>query len=99
MTRGREEAGQKKIRLPDRQGKGLAKANGELKKLKLMSPMWPKPPSCRWHRDADRPALAQEDAHQEDLLERRRCSWDHFGLERVKGRILRYLAVQARSAN
>lgn len=73
------------------------KAQGELRKLKLMSPMSAEATVVRnyvdwlvslpWRKGTrDRLDLA----HAEEILET-----DHYGLEKVKERILEYLAVQA----
>ena len=74
-----------------------AKVQAELRKLKLMSPMSAEATVVRnyidwlvslpWHkRTRDRLDLE----HAEEILEA-----DHYGLEKVKERILEYLAVQA----
>jgi ATP-dependent Lon protease len=75
------------------------KASAEMKKLRSMSPM-----SGRGNRRAQLPRLdavaplGQEVQDQEGYRARRRVlNDDHYGLEKVKERILEYLAVQTRS--
>lgn len=74
------------------------KANAELTKLKMMSPMSAEATVVRsyidwltsvpWHK---RSAVKKDLAVAEEVLDN-----DHFGLEKVKERILEYLAVQQR---
>ena len=74
------------------------KAEGELKKLKLMSPMSAEATVVRNFIDtlinlpwAKRTKIKHDLGHAEAVLNE-----DHFGLEKVKDRILEYLAVQQR---
>jgi ATP-dependent Lon protease len=74
------------------------KALGELNKLKLMSPMSAEATVVRNYVDAlvgvpwkKRTKISNEIAKAETVLEA-----DHYGLEKVKERILEYLAVQQR---
>src|SRR4051812_376079 len=76
----------------------LKKAEGELKKLKLMSPMSAEATVVRNYIDvltglpwSKRTKIKHNLAHAEDVLNE-----DHHGLEKVKDRILEYLAVQQR---
>jgi ATP-dependent Lon protease len=75
-----------------------AKATAELNKLKLMSPMSAEATVVRNYIDAlasvpwkKRSKIRNEIAAAEEVLET-----DHYGLEKVKERILEYLAVQQR---
>ena len=75
------------------------KALGELKKLKTMSPMSAESTVVRNYLDwmlsipwKKRSKIRNDVIEAEKVLEA-----DHFGLEKVKERILEYLAVQARS--
>ena len=74
------------------------KADGELKKLKLMSPMSAEATVVRNFIDtlvnlpwAKKTKIKHDLANAENVLNE-----DHFGLEKVKDRILEYLAVQQR---
>ncbi len=74
------------------------KAESELKKLKLMSPMSAEATVVRNFIDtlinlpwAKKTKIKHDLANAEDVLNE-----DHFGLEKVKDRILEYLAVQQR---
>ncbi|MCZ2290839.1 MAG: endopeptidase La, partial [Burkholderiales bacterium] len=74
------------------------KAESELKKLKLMSPMSAEATVVRNYIDtlinlpwAKKSKIKQDLAFAEDVLNE-----DHYGLEKVKDRILEYLAVQQR---
>ncbi len=74
------------------------KAEGELKKLKLMSPMSAEATVVRNYIDilinlpwAKRTKIKHDLTNAETVLNE-----DHFGLEKVKDRILEYLAVQQR---
>lgn len=74
------------------------KADSELKKLRLMSPMSAEASVVRNYLEVlaelpwDKKTTLQSDlTHAQDILDQ-----DHFGLERVKERIVEYLAVQAR---
>ncbi len=88
----------KKIKAAGMTKEGLAKANGELKKLKLMSPMSAEATVVRnyietliglpWRKKT---RISKDLSEAEKILDK-----DHYGLERVKERILEYLAVQQR---
>lgn len=74
------------------------KAEAELKKLKLMSPMSAEATVVRNYIDtlvnlpwSKKTKIKHDLAHAEEVLNE-----DHYGLERVKDRILEYLAVQQR---
>jgi ATP-dependent Lon protease len=74
------------------------KADGELKKLKLMSPMSAEATVVRNYIDtlinlpwAKKTKIKHNLGHAEEVLNE-----DHYGLEKVKDRILEYLAVQQR---
>ena len=76
------------------------KAEGELKKLKSMSPMSAEATVVRNYLDWllgvpwGVKSRVKKDLHKsQDVLDK-----DHYGLEKVKERIVEYLAVQARSA-
>jgi ATP-dependent Lon protease len=94
-----EELEKKRIKAARMPKEARKKAEGELKKLKLMSPMSRRGHGgAQLHRHPGRPALEQEDQDQarpaagaEDVLDE-----DHYGLDKVKERILEYLAVQQR---
>ncbi|WP_408909373.1 endopeptidase La [Swingsia samuiensis] len=75
------------------------KAQAELKKLRGMSPMSAESTVVRNYLDwllgipwKKRSKITKEFSHAEETLEA-----DHYGLEKVKERILEYLAVQTRS--
>ncbi len=89
----------KKIKAAQMSKEARAKAEAELKKLRLMSPMSAEATVVRNYIDALR-GLAVEEKKQnqqetfsaaEVVLEQ-----DHYGLEKVKERIVEYLAVQQR---
>jgi ATP-dependent Lon protease len=89
---------EKKIKLAKMPKDALKKAEGELKKLKLMSPMSAEATVVRNYIDvlvglpwAKRTKIKHDLANAEAVLNE-----DHFGLEKVKDRILEYLAVQQR---
>jgi ATP-dependent Lon protease len=76
----------------------LEKARGELNKLKMMSPMSAEATVVRNYLDwmlmlpwQERSEISHDIKGASDILEA-----DHYGLERVKERILEYLAVQKR---
>ena len=75
------------------------KATGELKKLRQMSPMSAEATVVRNYLDwllgipwQKKSKLKQDLVHAQDVLDH-----DHYGLEKVKDRIVEYLAVQARA--
>ncbi|MDR0775115.1 MAG: endopeptidase La [Azonexus sp.] len=88
----------KKIKAAGMSKEGLAKAQGELKKLRLMSPMSAEATVVRnfvetlvslpWRKKT---RISKDLREAEKILDA-----DHFGLEKVKERIIEYLAVQQR---
>ncbi len=89
---------EKKIKLARMPADARKKADAELKKLKLMSPMSAEATVVRNYIDvlcnlpwARRTKIKHDLAHAEAVLNE-----DHYGLEKVKDRILEYLAVQQR---
>ncbi|MDO5653267.1 MAG: endopeptidase La [Brachymonas sp.] len=89
---------EKKIRLAKMPKEALAKAEAELKKLKLMSPMSAEAGVVRNYLEvlvslpwSKRTRVKRNLAYAEEVL-----NADHYGLERVKDRIMEYLAVQQR---
>jgi ATP-dependent Lon protease len=88
----------KKIETAGMTKEGKAKATTELNKLKLMSPMSAEATVVRNYIDTlvglpwkKRTKIRNEIAKAEEVL-----NDDHYGLEKVKERILEYLAVQQR---
>ena len=88
----------KKIKTAKMPKEALKKAEGELKKLKLMSPMSAEASVVRNYIDvltglpwSKKTKIKHNLGHAEGVLNE-----DHFGLEKVKDRILEYLAVQQR---
>ena len=89
---------EKKIKASGMSKEALTKAASELKKLKLMSPMSAEATVVRnyietltnlpWRKKA---RVSKDLSGAEKILDR-----DHYGLEKVKERILEYLAVQQR---
>ncbi|MEJ8809901.1 endopeptidase La [Variovorax ureilyticus] len=89
---------EKKIKLAKMPKDALKKAESELKKLKLMSPMSAEATVVRNYIDvliglpwSKKTKIKHDLAHAEEVLNE-----DHYGLEKVKDRILEYLAVQQR---
>jgi ATP-dependent Lon protease len=89
---------EKKIRLAKMPKDALKKAETELKKLKLMSPMSAEATVVRNYIDvltnlpwSKRTKIKHDLANAEEVLNE-----DHYGLDKVKDRILEYLAVQQR---
>jgi ATP-dependent Lon protease len=89
---------EKKIKAAKMPKEALKKAESELKKLKLMSPMSAEATVVRNYIDvliglpwAAKTKIKHNLTHAETVLNE-----DHFGLDRVKDRILEYLAVQQR---
>ncbi len=89
---------EKKIKAARMSTEGRKKAESELKKLKLMSPMSAEATVVRNYIDtlinlpwAKKTKVKNDLVFAEDVLNE-----DHFGLEKVKDRILEYLAVQQR---
>ena len=88
----------KKIKLAKMSKEALKKAEGELKKLKLMSPMSAEATVVRNYIDVliGLP-WAKKTKIKHDLPEAEKVlNADHYGLDKVKDRILEYLAVQQR---
>jgi ATP-dependent Lon protease len=88
----------KKIKLAKMPKEALKKAESELKKLKLMSPMSAEATVVRNYIEvliglpwSKRTKIKHDLANAEAVLNE-----DHYGLEKVKDRILEYLAVQQR---
>lgn len=88
----------KKIKASGMPKEALAKAQSELKKLRLMSPMSAEATVVRNYIDTivglpwkKKSRISKDLAEAEKILDK-----DHFGLEKVKERILEYLAVQQR---
>jgi ATP-dependent Lon protease len=89
---------EKKIKAAHMPKDARAKAEAELKKLRLMSPMSAEATVVRNYIDIliglpwkKKTKIDTELKHAEDVLEA-----DHYGLEKVKERIVEYLAVQQR---
>ena len=89
---------EKKIKLAKMPKEALKKAESELKKLKLMSPMSAEATVVRNYIDvliglpwSKRTKIRHDLANAEKVLNE-----DHYGLDKVKDRILEYLAVQQR---
>jgi ATP-dependent Lon protease len=89
---------EKKIKSAKMPKDALKKAEGELKKLKLMSPMSAEATVVRNYIDvliglpwAGKTKIKHNLGHAEQVLNE-----DHYGLDKVKDRILEYLAVQQR---
>ena len=89
---------EKKVKTSGMPKDALAKAQAEIKKLKLMSPMSAEATVVRNYIETlaglpwkKRSRICKDLTTAEETLER-----DHFGLDKVKERILEYLAVQQR---
>src|ERR1043165_1605594 len=89
---------EKKIKLAKMPKEARKKADAELKKLKLMSPMSAEATVVRNYIEvltglpwSKRTKIKHDLSHAEDVLNE-----DHYGLDKVKDRILEYLAVQQR---
>jgi ATP-dependent Lon protease len=89
---------EKKIRAAGMTKEALTKAESELKKLRLMSPMSAEATVVRNYVEAmvglpwkKKSRISRDLGAAEKVLEK-----DHYGLEKVKERILEYLAVQQR---
>ncbi|HJV28156.1 MAG TPA: endopeptidase La [Aromatoleum sp.] len=89
---------EKKVKAAGMTKEALAKAQAELKKLRLMSPMSAEATVVRNYIDTlvglpwkKKSRVSKDLAEAEKVLDK-----DHYGLERVKERILEYLAVQQR---
>ncbi len=89
---------EKKIKSAKMSAEARKKAEGELKKLKLMSPMSAEASVVRNYLDvltslpwSKKTKLKHDLSNAEEVLNQ-----DHYGLDKVKDRILEYLAVQQR---
>ena len=89
---------EKKIKAAKMPREAHKKAESELKKLKLMSPMSAEATVVRTYIDvltglpwSKKTKIKHDLAHAENVLNE-----DHYGLEKVKDRIVEYLAVQQR---
>ncbi|OWY40330.1 endopeptidase La [Xenophilus sp. AP218F] len=89
---------EKKIKSAGMSKEARDKANAELRKLKMMSPMSAEATVVRNYIDTllelpwkKKTKISKDMAKAEEVLDE-----DHFGLEKVKERILEYLAVQQR---
>jgi ATP-dependent Lon protease len=89
---------EKKIKAARMPKEARKKADGELKKLKLMSPMSAEATVVRNYLDtlinlpwSKKTKIKHDLGNAEEVLNE-----DHYGLEKVKDRILEYLAVQQR---
>ena len=89
---------EKKIKAARMPKEARKKADNELKKLKLMSPMSAEATVVRNYLDtliglpwSKKTKIKHDLGHASDVLNE-----DHYGLEKVKDRILEYLAVQQR---
>ena len=89
---------EKKIKAAKMPQEARKKADGELKKLKLMSPMSAEATVVRNYIDvlvnlpwSKKTKIKHDLANAENVLNE-----DHYGLDKVKDRILEYLAVQMR---
>ncbi|MCZ2495162.1 endopeptidase La [Xylophilus sp. Kf1] len=89
---------EKKIKLAKMPKEALKKAEGELKKLKLMSPMSAEATVVRNYIEvltglpwSKKTKIKHDLTNAENVLNE-----DHYGLDKVKDRILEYLAVQQR---
>ena len=89
---------EKKIKAAKMPQEARKKAEGELKKLKLMSPMSAEATVVRGYIDvltglpwSKKTKIKHDLANAESVLDE-----DHYGLEKVKDRIVEYLAVQQR---
>jgi ATP-dependent Lon protease len=89
---------EKKIKAAGMSKEALAKANAEMKKLKLMSPMSAEATVVRNYIEAliglpwkKKSRISKDLSAAEKILDK-----DHYGLEKVKERIVEYLAVQQR---
>ena len=89
---------EKKIKLAKMPAEARKKAEGELKKLKLMSPMSAEATVVRNYIEvltalpwSKKTKVKHDLVNAEEVLNE-----DHFGLDKVKDRILEYLAVQQR---
>jgi ATP-dependent Lon protease len=89
---------EKKIKLAHMSKEAAKKAEAELKKLRMMSPMSAEATVVRTYIDTlvglpwkKKTKVSKDLAKAEEILDQ-----DHYGLEKVKERIVEYLAVQQR---
>jgi len=89
---------EKKIKAAGMSKEALAKANAEMKKLKLMSPMSAEATVVRNFIDAlvGLPWKKKSRVSKDLVVAEKTLDKDHYGLEKVKERIVEYLAVQQR---
>lgn len=89
---------EKKIKAAGMSKEALKKAESELKKLKLMSPMSAEATVVRNFIDTlvGLPWKKKTRVSKDLALAEKTLNQDHYGLERVKDRIIEYLAVQQR---
>jgi ATP-dependent Lon protease len=89
---------EKKIKAARMPAEARKKAEGELKKLKLMSPMSAEATVVRNYIDTlvNLPWAKKSKVKHDLALAEQVLNEDHYGLEKVKDRILEYLAVQQR---
>ena len=89
---------EKKIKAARMPKEAAQKAEAELKKLKLMSPMSAEATVVRNYLDVmvNLPWKKRSKVRHDLALAEKVLDEDHFGLEKVKERILEYLAVQQR---
>lgn len=89
---------EKKIKVAKMPKDALKKAQSELKKLRLMSPMAAEASVVRNYLEVliglpwNKQSKINKDLEKAELI----LNQDHYGLERVKDRIMEYLAVQQR---
>ena len=89
---------EKKIKAAGMSKEALKKAESELKKLKLMSPMSAEATVVRNYIDilVGLPWKKKTRVSKDLAIAEKTLNQDHYGLERVKDRIIEYLAVQQR---
>jgi ATP-dependent Lon protease len=89
---------EKKIKAAGMSKEALTKANAEMKKLKLMSPMSAEASVVRNYIETlvGLPWRKKSRISKDLSLAEKTLDKDHYGLERVKERIVEYLAVQQR---
>ncbi len=89
---------EKKIKAAKMSKEALKKAESELKKLKLMSPMSAEATVVRSYIDVltNLPWSKKTKINHDLINAEKVLNEDHFGLEKVKERIVEYLAVQQR---
>jgi ATP-dependent Lon protease len=92
---------EKRIKAAGMPKEAREKANSELAKLKLMSPMSAEATVVRNYVDwlVKAPWKKRSKVHLEIAAAEKVLEADHFGLEKVKERIVEYLAVQQRVKN